>query len=66
MPPVSRFAGGNRAAKKQAVIDKLKSFFDKFYGIGGSFASYSNKIVNYTDMVSDTQGPIAAEDTEPY
>ena len=36
MPPVSRFGGGGRAQKKQGVIDKLKSFFDKFFGIGGS------------------------------
>ena len=36
MPPVSRFGGGGRAQKKQGVIDKLKGFFDKFFGIGGS------------------------------
>ena len=36
MPPVSRFGGGGRAQKKQGVIDKLKSFFDKFFGIGGN------------------------------
>lgn len=35
MPPVSRFGGGNRAKKKQGVIDKLKGFFEKFFGIGG-------------------------------
>lgn len=34
MPPVSRFGGGNRAAKKQTVIDKLKAFFDRFFGLG--------------------------------
>ena len=33
MPPVSRFGGGNHAAKKQDIIDKLKTFFDKFFGI---------------------------------
>ena len=33
MPPVSRFGGG-RAQKKQGVIDKLKAFFEKFFGIG--------------------------------
>jgi len=37
MPPISRFGGGNRAKKKQLIIDKLKSFFDKYYGIGRSF-----------------------------
>lgn len=36
MPPVSRFGGGNRANKKKSVIDKLKEFFKKFYGIGGA------------------------------
>ena len=34
MPPVSRFGGGNRSQKKQTVIEKLKSFFDKYFGIG--------------------------------
>ena len=33
MPPVSRFGGGNRAAKKQTIIDKLKAFFERFFGI---------------------------------
>ena len=36
MPPVSRFGGGGaRAKKKQTVIDKLKAFFERFFGIGG-------------------------------
>lgn len=35
MPPVSRFGGGNRAVKKKTVIDRLRAYFDKFYGIGG-------------------------------
>lgn len=35
MPPVSRFGGGNRAEKKQNIIDKLKAFFEKYFGIGG-------------------------------
>ncbi len=35
MPPVSRFGGGNRKQKKQTVIEKLKAFFEKFFGIGG-------------------------------
>ena len=34
MPPVSRFGGGNRAEKKQSIIDKLRAFFEKFFGIG--------------------------------
>jgi type I restriction enzyme R subunit len=32
MPPVSHF-GGNRAEKKQRIIDKLMSFFEKYLGL---------------------------------
>ena len=44
MPPVSRFGGGKRAAKKQGIIEKLKSFFEKYFGIGGpvTFAKKEN------------------------
>lgn len=37
LPPVSRFGGGggNRTAKKQTVIEKLKSFFEKYFGLLG-------------------------------
>ena len=34
MPPISRFGGGNRAEKKRTVIEKLRAFFDRFFGIG--------------------------------
>lgn len=33
IPPMSRFGGG-RAKKKQAIIDRLNAFFEKFFGIG--------------------------------
>lgn len=36
LPPVSRFGGGNRTKKKQMVIDKLKVFFEKYFGVGGT------------------------------
>lgn len=49
MPPVSRFGGGGRAKKKQGVIDKLKEFFEKYFGIGGSvsFTEREHKSVVY-------------------
>ena len=34
MPPVSRFGGGNRDAKKKGIIAKLTAFFERFFGIG--------------------------------
>ena len=33
MPPVSRFGGGNRAEKKQGIIEKLMVFFEKYLGL---------------------------------
>ncbi len=33
MPPVSRFGGANRGAKKQSVIEKLMKFFEKYLGL---------------------------------
>lgn len=32
LPPVSRFGGG-REKKKTGVIERLKNFFEKFFGI---------------------------------
>lgn len=42
MPPVSRFSDGAREKKKQDVIDRLKIFFEKYFGIGGS-ATFTKK-----------------------
>ncbi|MBQ8976526.1 MAG: type I restriction endonuclease subunit R [Succinivibrionaceae bacterium] len=42
MPPVSRFGSGNRAEKKQGIIDKIKAFFEKYFGIGRSFKVSDN------------------------
>ena len=34
LPPISRFSdGSNRASKKKTVIDKLKNFFEKYFGL---------------------------------
>ncbi len=46
MPPVSRFGGSNRSEKKQTIIEKLKVFFDKYFGIGAA------KFVDYVENES--------------
>ena len=33
LPAMSRFGGGNRQEKKKTVIEKLKSFFEKYFGV---------------------------------
>ena len=54
MPPVSRFGGGSRAAKKQTIIDKLKAFFERFFGIGDSSFAKKEEPVKYYDFSPDT------------
>ncbi len=41
MPPISRFGGGDRAQKKQRVIDRLSAFFEKYFGVGGGSSSFA-------------------------
>ena len=66
MPPISRFGGGDRTTKKQGVIDKLKSFFEKFFGVGGSFTAETPKVLNYADSSSKQALMMVAEDTVTY
>ena len=53
MPPVSRFGGGNRAAKKQTIIDKLKAFFERFFGIGDTDFSKKEATDNQNTVVTE-------------
>lgn len=63
LPPVSRFGGGGRAQKKQTVIDKLKSFFEKYFGLGiNAFEHREQGAVYETDW--DPMISMAAETTD--
>lgn len=61
MPPVSRFGGGNRAAKKKGIIDKIKAFFERFFGIGDS--NFEKKEIKYN---LKTEPMMAAEKSQEY
>ena len=52
LPPVSRFGGSGKAKKKQAVITKLKIFFEKYFGIGGS-SSFAKSETNEDGKETD-------------
>lgn len=65
MPPVSRFGGGKRAEKKQSVIGKLKTFFEKYFGIGGS-ASFTDESNQFTYDTPSAPILLVAEDKTPY
>ena len=66
MPPVSRFGGSGRAAKKQTVIDKLRAFFEKYFGVGGSSSpeETTDHVVNLYDMPEEEAYRLAAEPSE--
>lgn len=66
MPPVSRFGGSGRAQKKQVVIEKLKAFFDKYFGTGGSdsFMKFEYNTTEYEQHSSDDIRLVA--DKMPY
>ena len=50
LPPMRMFGGGNRAERKQAIIEKIQKYFEKYFGIG----DYSDSIS--TD-VTDVKNP---------
>lgn len=64
IPPVSRFGGGKRAEKKQGVISKLKTFFEKYFGIGGS-SSFTEEHKSFTYDTSYEPSLMVAEDKVP-
>lgn len=65
MPPVSRFGGGKRSEKKQGIISKLKDFFEKYFGIGGS-SSFTEEQNPFTYNTSSEPALMVAEDKAPY
>lgn len=68
LPPISRFGGtGTRAKKKQGVIDKLKTFFEKYFGIGGSvsFIEPKHNMITY-DLDGKESLSMVAESKAPY
>ena len=63
LPPMRRFGGGNRAEKKQTIIDKIKKFFEKYFGINSSneegscnFKASDENSNKYLDMVAEDDG----------
>lgn len=65
LPPMRRFGGGNRAEKKQTIIDKLKKFFEKYFGINSSNNEDDEIRYDITDE-EDNDMEMVAEDEEKY
>ncbi len=68
LPPVSRFGGGgSRDKKKLTVIDKLKAFFEKYFGlVGPTEPASEHKVVNYQDAADNIPLGMVAEESVLY
>ena len=67
LPPMRRFGGGNRAEKKQTIIEKIKKFFEKYFGINSSNDEENNEIrYDVTDEEDNNNLAMVAEDGEKY
>ena len=67
LPPMRRFGGGNRAEKKQTIIDKIKKFFEKYFGINSSNDEENNDIIyDVTDEEEDSNLAMVAEERKEY
>ncbi len=62
MPPVSRFGGGrSRDKKKQTVIERLKGFFEKYFGLVSPEVSKESDKVTYLYDTEPTLSMVAEE-----
>jgi len=82
LPPMRRFGGGNRTERKETIIEKIKKFFEKYFGIwksknedeyDGGFKSEeeiagTDKIVKfvYPENEKEDDLPMVAEDEGKY
>ena len=60
-----RFGGGNRAERKQTIIDKVLKFFEKYFGIG-IFGNSDSNMTYSTEENDDEHLDMVAEDGEKY
>lgn len=68
LPPVPRFGnkGNVRATKKQTVVDKLKDFFEKYFGVGTKFKASQKEDYIFKNSVDDLVLLKVAEDQQEY
>ncbi len=66
LPEMRRFGGGNRAEKKQTIIDKIKKFFEKYFGISSSNNEENNEIRYDIADEEDNDMEMVAEDENKY
>ena len=65
LPPMRRFGGSNRTERKKSIIEKIKKFFEKYFGIWNS--DNNEDAIIYEDTEDDTESlAMVAEEGEEY
>lgn len=66
LPPMRRFGGGNRTERKESIIEKIKKFFEKYFGIWNLDNNNEDTLV-YDITEDDTESlAMVAEEGEEY
>jgi len=66
LPPMRRFGGGNRTERKESIIEKIKKFFEKYFGIWNSDNNSEDTLV-YDSIEDDTESlAMVVEEGEEY
>lgn len=65
LPPMRRFGGGNRTERKETIIEKIKKFFEKYFGLLGSKQSDEDDFTYSTSEESEELLQVA-EESEKY
>ena len=66
LPPMRRFGGGNRTQKKETIIEKIKKFFEKYFGVISTNQDEDSFKYEVSDDDSDEYLEMVAEDEEEY
>ncbi len=65
LPPMRRFGGGNRAERKESIIEKIKKFFEKYFGIWNSDNNSEDTLVyDITEDYTESLAMVAEEGEE--
>lgn len=67
LPPMRRFGGGNRTERKETIIEKIKKFFEKYFGIWHSDNNNNEDEIACDITENDTESlAMIAEEGEEY
>ena len=66
LPPMKRFGGGNRKERKETIIQKIKKFFEKYFGVIDTNQDEDSFKYEVLDDDSDEYLEMVAEDGEEY